>query len=150
MQETPTDLARIRSTPWVISRIESLSVLQTAVLASASPFLPPPARALFNPDRQTAAMETLRDPCLVFPNEQSTQPRSCPNVNVGCLISSAALPSNLSPCLRASTTNSFSAIDGEGGLISGGDRQKYGSPHHSQPSRLSCQRLHLEQLPPSA
>ena len=62
----------------------------------------------------------LVDSCLVLPKEQSTQPKSGPKANIGCLISSASLPSNLSPCLRASTTNSFSGIDGEGGLISGG------------------------------
>ena len=64
--------------------------------------------------------KTRRNPCLVFPNEQSTQPRSGPKVSMGCLISNAALPSNLNPCLRASTTNSFSGIDGDGGLISDG------------------------------
>jgi len=104
-----------------------------------------------------------RNSCLVLPNEQSTQPKSGPKVSVGCLISSAARPSNLSPCLRASTTNSFSGIDGEGGLISDGgcshtahsvidDRQrlKNGSLDHSQPPRLPCKRLHLKQLPSPA
>lgn len=103
-----------------------------------------------------------RNSCLVLPNEQSTQPKSGPKVNVGCLISSAARPSNLSPCLRASTTNSFSGIDGEGGLISDAvdavgsaaidDRQrlKNGSLDHSQPPRLPCKRLHLKQLPSPA
>lgn len=160
-KDTRTDLARIRSTPWVISRIEPLSALQTVVLLPVSPFSLPPGQALFNKSDGTlsATTKALRNSCLVFPNEQSTQPKSGPNVNEGRLISNAALPSSLSPCLRASTTNSFSAIDGEGGLISQGvghgDRRSktqadnHGSPHHPQPSRLPCKRLHLQQLPSS-
>jgi hypothetical protein len=54
---------------------------------------------------------------FVFPNEHSTQPSPGPNVKTGARNSSRARPSSRNDCLKAFRTNSFSAIEGDGGRI---------------------------------
>jgi len=106
----------------------------------------------------------------VFPNAHSTQPRSGPKVRTGVRISNGRRPSNLWDSFRALNRNSFSGIEGEGGLMviscKGGGGKKggsdaislfgffistinfsNGSPPHSQHPSVPRQRLQYQQLP---
>ena len=59
----------------------------------------------------------------VFPSEHSTQPRSSPKVKVGWRISMGSLPSCRKDSLRLVYKNSFSGIEGDGGLIIRSDQR---------------------------
>lgn len=53
----------------------------------------------------------------VFPSAHSTQPSSGPNVSIGVRSSSGKRPSSLKDCFSEVKINSFSGIEGDGGLI---------------------------------
>lgn len=99
---------------------------------------------------------------LVCPNAHSTQPSSGPNVISGVRISSGCRPSRRSPSCTVRNTNSFSGIDGEGGLMlsflgaySTYDRRNFGcrDERRRDPTRLmneSVQEANKEQGIPKA
>ena len=99
----------------------------------------------------------------VFPRAHSTQPSSGPKVSMGMRDSSGKRPSSRIDSFNALKTNSFSGIDGEGGLIAILEPKRSdgciclaqpnihsyihpvnGPSNHSQSAGMSRKRLHFQ------
>jgi hypothetical protein len=66
---------------------------------------------------QTRKKRNSRATHRVFPSAHSTQPSSGPKVSTGIRSSSGKRPSSLKDCFSEVNRNSFSGIEGDGGLM---------------------------------